>query len=53
MDEITVVTMTWWQLALFTGFVFFYGAFMYEILPIFLKRFADKLEKKIKENEKL
>ena len=53
MNELTVITMTWWQLALFTGAIFFYGAFANEFLPRFLKRLIDRLESKDKEVKKL
>jgi len=46
MNEITVITMTWWQLAIFTMAIFFYGAFFSEYIPRAIKRFVDKMEGK-------
>ena len=47
MNEVTIITMTWWQLGLFTMAIFFYGAFFSEFIPRAIKRFLDKLSNKI------
>ena len=44
MNEIIIIHLSWWQLALFTIIIFFYGAFANEFLPKIIKRFLDKLE---------
>ena len=48
MNEVTVITMTWWQLGLFVMAMVFYGAFFSEFIPRAIKRFLDKLEGKDK-----
>lgn len=51
MNEVYIITMNWWQLALFTIGIALCGAMLYELLPRILKRFLDKMEGK-KENKK-
>lgn len=46
MNEIYIITMNWWQLALFTICIALCGAILYELLPRILKKFLDRLEAK-------
>ena len=46
MNEVYIITMNWWQLALFTIAIAVMGACLYEILPRVLKKWLDKLEDK-------
>jgi len=49
MNEITIITLTWWQLGLFTIIVSLEAVCIYAYLPILFKRlekFAKRLEGK-------
>jgi len=44
MNEIYVITMSWWQLALFTIAIEILSVFIYELLPRALRKFLDRLD---------
>ncbi|MHA1302252.1 MAG: hypothetical protein ACTSPI_00930 [Candidatus Heimdallarchaeaceae archaeon] len=44
MNEIYVITMNWWQLALFTIAIEILGVAIYELLPRALRKFLDRLD---------
>lgn len=46
MEEIYIITMNWWQLALYTIAIAVLSAILYELLPRVLKKWLDKLESK-------
>ena len=48
MNEVYIITMNWWQLALFVIAVALFGAFFHDILSRKMKEFLDKLEDKKK-----
>lgn len=52
MNEITVVSMNWWQLVLFTMAIFFYGAFFKEFIPRVIEKILDHMGYSDKEKEK-
>jgi len=48
MNEIIIITLTWWQLSLFVISIALLAVFIYELLPIIIKRFLSKLKGRIK-----
>ena len=51
MNEITVVTMSWWQVALFTMVIFFYGYLLNMLMPL-IERKLKEVERRLKEEDK-
>ena len=52
MNEITVVTMSWWQVALFTMVIFFYGYLLNMLTPLIEKKLRE-VEWELKQKTKL
>jgi len=44
MKEIYIITINWWQLAIFTIVIAILSVFIYELLPRALRKFLDRLD---------